>query len=305
MYRIAVSVLVCLWLSAWSPLQAVEDVSTTAAHSSASAGRLSTGRLSTDRLTVAVATNFTIPMRQLASEYTTETGVDLRLVFGSSGQLFAQIQRGAPFDVFLSADTAKPLALEEAGNIESGSRRTYALGRVALWYPDADLPKVSGNTNLTQTLKAALLAEPLAILTEPLAIANPRLAPYGEAALEILEAISADDHRPKKMVYGENIAQAFHFVASGNAEAGFVALSQLLAHKPSHSMPADWRDVIIAPEALHAPIRQQMVVLNSSEHIEAAKQFQQWLLSSPIQQRIQTMGYAKNTDLDVLQINKP
>jgi len=234
-------------------------------------------------LTVAVAANFISPMRTLAVDFEAETGIALKLVFGSSGQLFAQTQNGAPFDVFLSADEAKPLALERAGSIVDGSRRTYALGQIVLWQPGVAFTEHSHTEGMIEYLRARLSQGRLAV-------ANPRLAPYGAATMELLEKLNSNQTSLAQIVYGENIAQTFHFVVSGNVEAGFVALSQLYSYDEKYKDLNTNSDALLIPQHMHVPIKQQMVILSSTENPIGAMQLQNWLLSTPIQARIKKMG---------------
>jgi molybdate transport system substrate-binding protein len=203
-----------------------------------------------DTLTVAVASNFAETFDEIADAFAAETGHSVRVVRGSSGRHFAQIVNGAPFDLFLSADSARPAELIEALQLPATRLHTYAFGRLALWAGGRDLP---------DDPIAALRAGQYAIL----AIANPRLAPYGQAALETLASLAIDiQARPaRQLVRGENIAQAYQFVFSGNADLGFVALSQVIQSPVT--------DYWIVPEELHAPIAQQLVILNDSPAVQA------------------------------------
>ena len=165
--------------------------------------------------TVAVATNFLLPLRSLAEEFTARTGHALRISSGSTGQLYAQITNGAPYDVFLSADAARPLRLEEAGATLPGTRRTYALGRIVLWSAQPGRVDAGG-------------AEALGTLGNgKIAIANPEVAPYGVASQETLERLGFWEPFQDRLVRGINVAQVFQFIGTGNAAMGFIAMSQL------------------------------------------------------------------------------
>ena len=199
---------------------------------------------------VAVAANFHATLRALAEGFGAETGHRLQISSGSTGKHYAQIRNGAAFDVFLAADSVRPERLEAEGFGVAGSRFTYAVGRLALWVP--------GGTGL---------GRPEAYLAEAdfnrLAIANPRLAPYGQAARQTLQAWRLWDRLQPRLVRGENAAQAHQFVATGNAEAGLVALSHLSAGKVPDT------GFRLIPDSLHQPIRQQALLLRPSEAAEA------------------------------------
>lgn len=195
-----------------------------------------------DTPTIAVAANFARPMRVLLERFRGETGDELRMVVGSSGKLYAQIRNGAPFHAFFSADQEKPLALEQEGLALSGSRFTYAVGELVLWSP-GQVGTVDGEA----LLRAGDYRR--------LALANPRLAPYGRAALEVLQALGQANHR-ERWVMGENVSQALQFVVSGNADVGLIARSLI---SPAGRWPAAFSWTI--PGHLHAPILQDALVL--------------------------------------------
>lgn len=209
---------------------------------------------------VAVATNFAEVMEHLEASFETETGYDLTVVTGSTGKLHAQIMHGAPFDVFLSADRERPRLLEENGAAVSGTRFTYAIGRLVLWSLDPGRIGADGE----------------AVLREGdfrrLAMANPALAPYGLAARETLEALGLSRWLEDRVVLGENIGQAHAMVATGNAELGFVALSYLLS--PRNEKPGSRWEV---PKALYSPIRQDAVLLERAADNAVAAAFMEWL----------------------------
>lgn len=224
--------------------------------------------------TVAVATNFTHPSEALETLFAAHTGHQLRLSSGSTGQLYAQIVNGAPYDVFLAADQRRPRLLEERGLAVRGSRLTYAIGALTLWSPDA--ARVGG-------AGPALLRRGE---FRHLAIANPELAPYGLAARQVLQALGLWEALAPKLVRGENIAQAFQYVATGNAELGFVALSQVLS--PRNPTPGSRWDV---PRSLHAPIRQDAVLLARGRDNAAAGAFLEFLRSPKAAALIRSFGY--------------
>ncbi len=190
---------------------------------------------------VAVASNFAKPMRSIAQAFETQTGVAPVLSFGSSGKFYAQIRQGAPFELFLSADQAKPVALEQANLIVPGSRFTYAEGSLVLWSAKRKVTDASSLDNVN---------------FKRLAMANPRLAPYGAASIEVLEHLGVSEKTRPRWIIGENIAQAFLFTDSGNADLGFVAASQV-THEGKLIKGHGW----LVPTNLHTPIRQDAVLL--------------------------------------------
>ena len=197
-------------------------------------------------LHVAVAANFAAPMAEISAAFENATDHQVVLIPGSTGKHYAQIINGAPFDVFFSADTEHPTLLDNAGLAISGSRYTYALGRLVLWSPQRDFIRPGGDVLTTDNFRY-------------IAIANPRLAPYGKAAREMLQKIRQWERLKSKLVQGENISQTFQFVYSGNAELGFIAHSQLIAL--THDEPgSSW----LIPNDMHAPIAQQAIQLTDS-----------------------------------------
>lgn len=224
-------------------------------------------------VSVAVASNFTAPMTALAGEFSKDTGHLAQLSFGSTGKFYAQIKNGAPFQIFLSADDETPARLEQEGDAVAGSRFTYAIGTLALWSGDATRVDSQGEVLRRGDFKK-------------LALANPRLAPYGRAAGETLTKLGLLDAVSEKFVQGENIAQAYQFVASGNAELGFVALSQVMKDgKLSEG------SVWIVPENLHAPIRQDAVLLMTGKDNPAAAALLRYLQSDKARVLIRSYGY--------------
>lgn len=195
-------------------------------------------------ITIAVASNFSSTIKTIAKQFEKDHGHKVYISIGSSGRHYAQIKNGAPFDVFLSADARRPIRLEEEGIAIPLSRFTYALGKIVLWSPDKSLIINQGQ----------ILQNPQ---FQHLAIANPRLAPYGRSAKEIIDAIGAWDTLSSRIVQGENIGQTFQFVKSGNAQLGFVALSQI-TQSGDIKQGSHWE----VPESLYSPIEQQAVLLN-------------------------------------------
>lgn len=222
---------------------------------------------------VAVAANFTAPMKQIAADFEKDTGHKAMLSFGATGKLYAQIKNGAPFEVFLSADEVTPARLETEGVAVTGTRFTYAVGRIVLWSAKPDFVDGDG-----AVLKKGEYRH--------LSIANPRLAPYGAAAVEALTALNLLDSVKPKFVQGENIAQAHQFVVSGNAELGFVALAQVMKEGRIASGSA-W----IVPTGMHKPIRQDAVLLSPGKDNPTAVALLDYLRSDKARAVIRSFGY--------------
>ena len=223
---------------------------------------------------IAVAANFMAPMQQMAPAFEAATGHKLLLSSGSTGKFYAQIKHGAPFDVLLAADDETPIKLEQEGAAVAGSRFSYAIGKLVLWSASADGVDAKG-----EVLRLGKF--------QRLAIANPKLAPYGRAAQQSLQALGVWDGLQGKLVMGENIAQTQQFVASGNAQLGLLAQSQV------------WRDgklgsgsVWPVPENLHAPIRQDAVLLQKGKHNPAAQALINYLRSDVAKAVLRTYGYS-------------
>jgi len=219
---------------------------------------------------VAVAANFAPTLTEIAGAFEAKTGHQVIVASGSTGKQYAQIINGAPFDAFFAADVERPRLLDEAGIGIPGSRYTYAVGRLTLWSPQPDFIDDEG---------AVLFSDAYARL----AIANPRLAPYGLAAQEVLEELGLWEKLQDRLVRGENINQAFQFVHSGNAQLGFIAASQLTGEVFAAS-GSRWQ----VPATLHAPIRQQAILLTNSD---VARQFMEFSLSSEADHIITDNGY--------------
>lgn len=220
---------------------------------------------------VAVASNFAAPMKILAAQFQQATGHTLVLSTGATGKFYAQIKNGAPFDVLLAADDEVPDRLVREG---AGSGRfTYAIGKLALW---------SAQPGLVDGTSAVLKQNRF----QRLAVANPKLAPYGAAAGEVLARLGLAGAVRGRLVIGENIAQTYQFVASGNADLGFVALSQVMQDNTLASGSA-W----IVPNDLHAPIRQDALLLNHGAHNAAARALLEYLKSPSARAVIKRYGY--------------
>lgn len=204
---------------------------------------------------VAVAANFTEAAKEIAGRFAAASGHRTVLSFGSTGQLYAQISQAAPFEVFLAADRVRPRRALDEGLAVAGSQVTYATGRIVLFSPDPVL--VSGEATLRDGRFSRI------------AIANPATAPYGVAAIETMQTLGVLEALHGRLVQGTNIAQAYQFVETGNAELGFIALSQLVGH----SRGSRW----IVPPGLHAPIAQDAVLLNQGAENPAATAFLHFL----------------------------
>jgi molybdate transport system substrate-binding protein len=218
---------------------------------------------------VAVAANFTEPAREIAAAFKAKTGHEAVLSFGSSGQFYAQIRQDAPFQILLSADEDRPRQLVADGLGLAASRFTYAVGKLVLWSRAADGVKDA------DTLLAGRFTR--------LSIANPAAAPYGAAAIEVMKALGVYAALQPKIVQGNSIAQAFQFIETGNAELGFVALSQLAGN----SAGSRW----VVPQSLYAPIRQDAVLLKKGEANGAATDFLAFLKGPEARAIIERYGY--------------
>ena len=229
--------------------------------------------VSADEVQVAVAANFTAPMKQIAAAFEKETGHVVNASFASTGKLYAQIKNGAPFEALLAADDKTPTKIEEEGLGVVGTRFTYAVGTLVLWSADPHLIDDQGK----------MLAQ--GDFTK-LAIANPKLAPYGAAAIETLKALGLLEPLESKFVEGENIAQAYQFVRTGNAALGFVALSQVMKGGELSEGSA-W----IVPGKLHAPIRQDAIILKPGDGKPAVIEFMDYLKGDKAREIIRAFGY--------------
>lgn len=221
-------------------------------------------------INAAVASNFLLPMRDIVTAFENQSQHRVSIASGSSGKLYAQIIQGAPFDVFLSADQEKPAALLESGHGISGSRFTYAQGSLVV---------IAAN-GLTDDPKALLSRGEFSRL----AIANPRLAPYGAAAVETLKALALWSSASPKLVIGESVGQAYHFVISGNAQLAFIARAQVYNSKQEARY---WP----VPTELHSPIYQDAVLLKKGNNHLAAKQLLEFLQSEQALSIMDDYGY--------------
>ncbi|KQY30910.1 molybdate ABC transporter substrate-binding protein [Caulobacter sp. Root487D2Y] len=219
---------------------------------------------------VAVAANFTEPAKEIAAAFKAKTGHTAVLSFGASGQFYTQMAHGAPYEVFLSADAERPRKAEQEGLAVAGTRYTYAVGRLVLYSKTPGLVDAKG----------AVLGSDRFV---KLAIADPAAAPYGRAAVETLRKLKLYDALAPRIVTGSSIAQTYQYVATGNAELGFVALSQVIG-EPGGSR---W----LTPATLHAPIAQQAVLLKTGEKNPAARAFLTFLRSPAAVTIIKRYGY--------------
>ncbi len=226
-----------------------------------------------DEVQVAVAANFTAPIQAIAKDFEKDTGHKLVASFGATGQFYAQINNGAPFEVFLAADDSTPAKLEQEKQTVEGSRFTYAIGTLALWSAKPGYVDAQGEVLKKNDYKH-------------LSIANPKTAPYGLAATQVLAKLNLTEATKGKLVEGQNITQAFQFVSTGNAELGFVALSQIYKDGKVENGSA-W----IVPSSLHDPIRQDAVILNKGKDNPAAKAFIDYLRGPKATAVIKSYGY--------------
>lgn len=222
---------------------------------------------------IAVAANFASPMKNLAADFEKETGHKLVLTMGSTGRFYAQIRNGSPFDVLLAADDETPQKLEQEGIGVAGSRFTYAIGKLVLWSPKPGFVDGKG-----EVLKKGGFSH--------LAVANPRLAPYGRAAIDTMKSLAVQDALQPKLVFGENIAQTYQFAASGSAELGFVAMSQVMEEGKLKSGSA-W----VVPANMHAPIRQDAVLLEKGKGKAGAQAWMRYLRSEKVKEVVRRFGY--------------
>ncbi len=224
-------------------------------------------------LKVAVAANFAQTLKEISTVFEKDTGHKLAITQGSTGKLYAQISQGAPFEVFLSADDETPKKLIAEGKAINGTRITYAIGRLALWSPKPDLVDEGGQVLKTDKFRF-------------LAIANARVAPYGRAAVQVMQKLGVLASIEPRVVQGESITQTFQFVSTGNAQLGFVALSQIIDNGKIKTGSA-W----IVPENMHEPLQQDAVLLNPGKDSAAATALLNFLKSEKAKKIIAAHGY--------------
>lgn len=230
-------------------------------------------------VTVAVAANFTAPMQKIAKAFELDTGHKALLAFGATGKFYAQINNGAPFAVLLSADDETPARLEKEGLAMAGSRFTYATGRLALWSKQPKLVDDQGDVLRGKNLEAVGIYK--------IAMADPKLAPYGAAAMEVMEKMGVQAHVTPKLVQGESIGQTYQFVSTENAQLGFVALSQI-SIEGRVTQGSAW----VIPQNLHTPLKQDAVLLKAGKDNAAAHALLRYLQSDTAKAIIRSHGYA-------------
>ena len=236
-------------------------------------GTLVQGFCHADEVSVAVAANVTAPMRKIAQAFAQDTGHTAALAFGSTGKFYTQIKNGAPFQVLLAADDTTPTRLEKEGLAVVGTRFTYATGRLVLWSKTPGLVDDQG-----AVLRKGTFTH--------IALADPKLAPYGTAALQTLDQLGLTAALQARMVQGENIAQAYQFVATGNAALGFVAVSQVMVQGRLMEGSA-W----VVPAHWHAPLRQDAVLLASGKDKPAALALLAYLKGDKARAILRAFGY--------------
>lgn len=224
-------------------------------------------------VTVAVAANFAAPMKMIARQFAAETGHQIRMSFGSTGQFYAQIKNGAPFAVLLAADERTPEKIEKEGLGVGGTRTTYAIGKLVLWSKTPGL--VDGDGAILNSGAV-----------EKIAIANPKLAPYGAAAIEVIKKLGLTDNLTSKLVEGSSVGQAFQFVASGNAAMGFIALSQVYENGKIKDGSA-W----VVPAGMYQPVKQDAILLNAGRGNPAAVSLMQYLRGDQARTIMRLFGY--------------
>jgi molybdate transport system substrate-binding protein len=235
------------------------------------------GTVHADEVQVAVAANFTAPMQKIAAAFEKETGHKAVLSFGATGKFYAQIRNGAPFGVLLSADDEVPARLVKEGMAVPGSAFTYAIGQLVLW---------SSQSGVVDAQAAVLHAMASGKRSGKIAVADPKLAPYGAAAMQVMDQRGLTDKLRPHFVTGENIGQTFQFVKTGNAALGFVALSQVMV-EGSISTGSAW----VVPAHLHDPIRQDAVLLKTAQANPAANALLQYLRTDAARTVIRAYGY--------------
>lgn len=226
-----------------------------------------------DEIQAAVAANFTAPMKEIAAAFERETGHKVQAAYGATGKFYAQIKNGAPFEVLLSADDSTPTKLEEEGAAVAGTAFTYAVGTLVLWSAKPGFVDAKGDVLGKGDFRK-------------LAIANPKVAPYGAAAVQTLTKLDLLEKIEPKFVTGENIAQTLQFVGTGNAELGFVALSQVMENGKITKGSA-W----VVPGEFHTPIRQDAVMLEKGKDKPAVIALLAYLKGEQARTIIRAFGY--------------
>lgn len=233
---------------------------------------LYSSNLFAENLRIAVASNFYHTLKLIKTEFQKTNLIKIDIIKGSTGKLFAQIQHGAPYDIFLAADTIRPEKLDLSGFIVKKSRYTYAIGQLAFW------SKSKPVRNISIIIKSGNY--------QKIAIANPKTAPYGIAAVETLKKLNLYKIIKSKLVFGENISQTFQFVHSGSADYGFIALTQIRTQNKNLS-----GNFLIVPTSLYSPIEQQLVLLKSSTNKVLSEKFIQYMKQDSTRALIVNQGY--------------
>ncbi len=236
-----------------------------------------TGAASADEIQVAVAANFTAPMQKIAADFEKDTGHKAMLAFGTVGKFFAQMKNGAPFEVLVSADKETPDKLVAEGLAVESTRHTYAIGRLVLWSAQPGYVDAKGEVLRTGDFKH-------------LALANPKLAVYGAAGQEVMKRLGVFDAIQPRIVLAENISQAHQYVATGNAELGFVALSQIIGKDGGIDRGSAW----MVPADLYPPIKQDVIVLTPGKDKAAALALVNYLKTDKARAIIRSFGYELN-----------
>lgn len=230
-------------------------------------------------VTVAVAANFTAPMQKIAKAFEQDTGHKAQLAFGATGKFYAQIKNAAPFAVLLAADDETPARLEKEGLAVAGTRFTYATGRLALWSKQPNLVDNQGEVLRSNRFEQAGIYK--------IALADPKLAPYGAAAVEVMQGMGVYAHVAPKLVQGDSIGQTYQFVSTENAQLGFVALSQISLDGRIVTGSA-W----VVPQQLYTPLKQDAVLLNAGKDNAAAIALLKYLQGDKAKAIITRYGYA-------------
>jgi molybdate transport system substrate-binding protein len=225
-----------------------------------------------EEVTIAVAANFTAPMQKIAAEFEKESGHKIVAAFGSTGKFYAQIKNGAPFEVLLAADDETPTRLGVENAAVAGTQFTYAVGKLMLWSAKPAVVDAAG-----EVLKRGDFAH--------IALADPKLAPYGAAAMQAMKALGVYDGLAPKLVTAENISQSYQFIRTGNAQLGFVALSQVL--KDGKMEGSAW----LVPARLYQPIRQDAILLEKGKDKPAAVALMKFLQGDKAKAVIRSYGY--------------
>jgi molybdate transport system substrate-binding protein len=243
------------------------------------AGSVFCSAVQAGEVTVAVAANFTAPMQQIAKAFEQDTGHKAQLAFGATGKFYAQIKNGAPFAVLLAADDETPARLEKEGLAVAGTRFTYATGRLALWSKQPNLVDDKGEVLRSHRF------DQLGI--HKIAMADPKLAPYGVAAMEVIKKLGVQANVMPKLVQGDSIGQTYQFVSTENAQLGFVALSQI-SLDGRITQGSAW----VVPQSMHTPLKQDAVLLNAGKDNAAAHALLKYLQGDTAKTIIRTYGYA-------------